>query len=178
MIACVLGALLGHCFPSFFPLTVGQQLSYVLVLLLSGLGLAITSNLAYTIIAVLLHPGLFMLLSVYVLRRVSRRIRLSSARAFLPSQVIVLHLTMLSIWYWLSSWHNGLYGGGDSYDLIRLGILNTAVLFLLFLAPRAVVQYLSSHERPSSETLTLAYNFCIYIAFLLVLFPWMGEAFL
>ncbi len=181
LIAYVLSAfLLVDGFPSFFPLTVAEHLPYILVLLLYSLGgLPETAdNLIGLILTVVLHPALFMLLNVYVLRRASRRIRLSPARAFLPSRIVVLILTVLSIWYWFSQWREGLYGGGDSYDLIRSGILNVAVLCLLFIAPRAIVQRLSSHERPFSETLTLAYNFCIYVAFLLVLFPWMGEAFL
>jgi hypothetical protein len=166
-------------FPSLFPLTMAEHLPYILTLLLwsAGLRMGDGNNLVPLIMAVVFHPSLYLLLNVYVLRRAFRRIALRSARAFLPSQIVVLILTVLSIWWGLSQWRAGLYGG-DSYDLIRSGMLNATVIFLLLLAPREIVQRLSIRGDQLSNTFVLGYNFCIYVAFVLVLFPWMGEAFL
>ena len=179
VVTCIgLAPLLVEHFPSFFPLTMAEHLPYILTLLLWSAGLRMgDDNLVRLIMTVVFHPSLYLLLNVYVLRRASRRITLRPARAFLPSQVVVLILTALSIWYWFSQWRAGLYGG-DSDDLIRSGILNAAVIFLLLIAPRVIVQRLLIREDLFSETFVLGYNFCIYVAFLLVLFPWMGEAFL
>ena len=175
---CFLAPFLLRVLPSFFPLTVGEHLSFILTLLLSiPFPGHFESNWAFLFITV--HPCLYLLLNLYVLRRVARNIKLTPTRAFLPSEIVVRILTVLSILYWFSQWHGGLYGGsGDPIDLVRFGIMNAVVLLLLFIAPYVLMQRLASYKKPFSEVLILGYNFCVYVAFLLVLFPWMGEAFL
>lgn len=157
-------------FPTIFPLTIGMHLYFILMLLFPKLELPVFPYL--------IHPCLYLLLNLYILRRVFRNIALTPARAFLPSQIAVLILTGFSIWYWLSQWREGIYGFPDPINLIRFGVLNIVVLFLLVITPGIILRYLASHKRPFSEVFVLGYNFFIYSAFLLIFFPWMGEAFL
>ncbi|MBI2342781.1 MAG: hypothetical protein HYV02_00335 [Deltaproteobacteria bacterium] len=129
------------------------------------------------LVGVLLHSSLFLLFNVYLFRRYRRHRVFSSWRACAPTLWGLALVLGLDVAYWafaLTSSPVGIAHQGMTY-LIVYGALNV----LVFLGATGVLWGLVRQARRQQTTIAplslLTLHFCIYLAGLTILFPYIGE---
>lgn len=122
----------------------------------------------------LVHGGLFLLLNRFVIVSAERHRPIGVLRGIGVPLVSLLIVIPLLWWYWAVNIPYGLRHQGPQYLLV-FGVLNASVTLLLV----AIMGFLFTkyfRERGSVPArLILKLNFAIYVAYLLILFPALGE---
>ena len=122
----------------------------------------------------LLHAAVFLASNVFVLRRARRAQRPHALYGWLPSIVSLALTVTFSALYWAAGLRLGLHYQGLAYVVIfgalNLGALSGLARWLFVHASRDMREGTSP-----SETTVLAFGLSLHVAYLLVLFPWLGE---
>jgi hypothetical protein len=129
---------------------------------------------AGSVLGAICHGGLFLILNLYVLRRTVKQAPLKPLRAFMPSIVAICVLAGLSLPYWFGGWSYGMKYQGLLYVTIY-GALNVLALSALVAVPFTIAHRASEDKQVITASTVMAYNWCIQVAILLVLFPYLGE---